>query len=125
MLFRRMIKLYNSISVQNFAPNSGEDEKKGLCRILVLSQSGISCCQAGITCQKTEGARHILPPLVSDPRGRRPLKIDPFERIQSWLNHFFTLKFHISCVMLPWSFIRQEMFTYHFARAFVLSHKKS
>ena len=30
-------------------------------------------CQVGITSQKTEGARHILPPSMSDPRGRRLL----------------------------------------------------
>ena len=28
-----------------------------------------SWCQVGITCQKTEGARHILPPSLSDLRG--------------------------------------------------------
>ena len=32
----------------------------------------ISCCQLGITCQKTEGAKHILPPSVLVPRRRRP-----------------------------------------------------
>ena len=32
----------------------------------------ISCCQVGNTCQKTEGARHILPPWVLDPMGHRP-----------------------------------------------------
>ena len=61
-------------------PNSGEN-KKGLCRILVLSQFGISisCNQVGISCQKNEGARHILPPSVSDARRAVPsghLKID-------------------------------------------------
>ena len=42
MFPRSLVKLNNSISFRNFAPNSGEDQKKGLSRILVLSQSGIS-----------------------------------------------------------------------------------
>ena len=41
MFLRRLVKL-NSISVRNILPsNSGEDQEKGLCCILVLSQSGI------------------------------------------------------------------------------------
>ena len=48
-------------------------KKQGLRRILDLSpEFRISCCQVGITCQKAEEARHILPPSVLDPRGRRP-----------------------------------------------------
>ena len=42
MLLRSMVKLNNSISVWNFTPKFRRRPKKGLHRILVLSQSGIS-----------------------------------------------------------------------------------
>ena len=44
------------------------------------SQFWISCCQVGITCQKTKGTRHISSPLVSDPRWRCPPRPPP----QNW-----------------------------------------
>ena len=84
MFLRSLVKLNNSISLRNFAPNSGEDKKKGYSPHLALSQSGISdfLLPSGYycTCQKTEGGRHISLPSVSGPRGRLPppLKIDAY-----------------------------------------------
>ena len=70
MFLRSLVKLNNSISVRNFAPKfRRRPTKKGLRRILDLSQSGISYCKVGIICQKTEGARRILPP--APPPNRR------------------------------------------------------
>ena len=44
--------------------NSGEDQKKFFAAfwIYLSPKFRISCCKVGITCQKNEGARHILPP---------------------------------------------------------------
>ena len=58
--------------------NSGDDQKKKK-KVFVAfwfylsSEFWIFSCQVGITCQKTEGARNISFPSVSDVRGRRPL----------------------------------------------------
>ena len=57
-------------------PNSGEDQKKKVFAAFwfyLSPEFRISCCQVGITCQKTKGARHISLSSVSDPRGRRLL----------------------------------------------------
>ena len=55
-------------------PNSDENQKKISTEFwfYLSPEFRIFCCQVGITCQRTEGARHISPPLVSDPRMRRP-----------------------------------------------------
>ena len=66
---------YFSPEFLNFALKFGWIPKqKGLCRILVLTQSGILdfLLPSGY-CQKTEGTRHISPHSVSDSRGRCPL----------------------------------------------------
>ena len=58
-----------------FPPNSGKDKKKKVFAAFwfyLSPEFRISFCQVGITCQKTEGVRHTLPPLVSDTRGRCP-----------------------------------------------------
>ena len=103
MFLRSLVKLNNSVSVQNFVPkfrcsqnkgsspqtsfistrnfwillpNSGENQSKKVFAAFWFYFSlefRISCCQVGITRQKIEGARHIFPPSVSDPRGRRPI----------------------------------------------------
>ena len=65
MFLRSLVKLNNSISVWNFAPNSGEKPKKKIFAaywIYLSLEFGISCCHVGNTCQKIEGARHISPP---------------------------------------------------------------
>ena len=83
MFLQSLVKLNTSIQSGILPSNLGKDQKKGLRCILVLSQAGISdfCCQVGITCQKTVGARHILPPSMLNPRGHRlpppPLRLMP------------------------------------------------
>ena len=44
-------------------PNSGEDQKKVFATFWfhLSPEFRTSCCKVGITCQKTEGARHISP----------------------------------------------------------------
>ena len=67
---------YFSPEFLNFVPNSGEYQNKNVFAAFWFDLSPklrISCCQVGITSQKTEEARHVLPPSVSDPRGRRSL----------------------------------------------------
>ena len=68
MFLRSLVKLDNSISFRNLAPNSGEDKKKVFAAFwfYLSPEFRISCCQVGITCQKTDGARHVLPPSASD-----------------------------------------------------------
>ena len=78
----------SSISARNFLilpPNSGEYQNKKVFAAFWFYLSPkfrISCCQVVITSQKYEGARHVLPPSVSDPRGRcpSPLEIDISEQ---------------------------------------------
>ena len=59
-------------------PNSGEDQKKrsslhsGCISVQNFESRLYLKCQEGITCQKTEGARHISPPSVSNLRRCRP-----------------------------------------------------
>ena len=68
-------------------PNSGEDQKRkkkvfATFWFYLSPEFPISCCQVGITCQKTEEVRHISPLSVLDPRGHRcpapPQKIDAY-----------------------------------------------
>ena len=74
MFLRSLVKLNNSISVRNFAPKFRWRPKKVFAAfwIYLSPEFRISCCHVGITCQKTEGVRHILPPSVLYPRGRHP-----------------------------------------------------
>ena len=78
MFLKSLVKLNNS--VQNFASISGEDQKKVFVAfwIHLSPEFQISCCQVNITSLKTEGARHILPPSVLDPRGHHPPIINAY-----------------------------------------------
>ena len=64
MILRSLVTLNDSFSVRILSPNSGEDKKKVFAAFwfYLSPEFWISCCQVDITCQKTEGARHISPP---------------------------------------------------------------
>ena len=61
ILFRSGIILYQSGILP---PNSGEDQKQGFAAFWIHlgPEFRISCCQVGITCQKTEGPDIFRPP---------------------------------------------------------------
>ena len=75
MFLRSSVKLHNSISVRNFAPKFRRRQKKRSLHSGARYPSPefrISCCQVGITYQKTMGAKHISHPSVLDVRGWCP-----------------------------------------------------
>ena len=78
MVLGSLVKLNNSISVRNFAPEfrcRPKEKQIRLRRIPVQSQSVILdfLLPSGYYLPKNEGARHISPPSVSDPKRRHPL----------------------------------------------------
>ena len=71
MFLRSLVKLNNSISVQNFSPNSGEDQKKSVRHILVLSQFGISdfLLPSGYYLPENRGGQIYFAPFSVRPKG--------------------------------------------------------
>ena len=61
MFLQSLVKLNNSISVQNFAPNSGEKKVFAAFWFYISPEFRISCCQVGIACQKTKGPDIFCP----------------------------------------------------------------
>ena len=84
MFLQSLGKLNNSISVRNFAPKIQVKNKKRVFTIFwfyLNPEFRISCSQLGITRQKNEGSRHILPPSLRLPpplSGSPPLRINAY-----------------------------------------------
>ena len=74
MFLQSLVKLNTFISVRNFAILVKAKKKKVFAAFwfYISLEFQISCCQVGITCQNTDGTRHILPPSVSDLREHCP-----------------------------------------------------
>ena len=75
MFLRSLVKLNNSISLRIFVFNIRSRPKKKVFAAFwfyLNPEFWIFCYLVGISCQKTEEARLILPPSVSDLRGHRP-----------------------------------------------------
>ena len=76
MFLQSLVELNDSISCWNFAPNSGENQKKqkSICRILVLSQSRISdfLLPSGYYLPKNRGGQTYFAPFSVRPEGMLP-----------------------------------------------------
>ena len=83
MFLQSLVNLIILFQSETLPPNSRKDKKKSFCCILVLSQSRISdfLLPSGYYLPKSEKARYISLPSVSDARGAapQPPKIGSYE----------------------------------------------